>query len=130
MLLHKRDRVTPVIPRVIVASNEPVSVLAQRYNVRPREATCLWRMTEQGAPVLCRSKRQVRSERPQPFGRLAQGLYDKDTRLLTDNGKECTDRLFASRRRKPSGNLEFDVLCHDLDDPTTLAASQRDVRAL
>lgn len=38
----------------------------------------------------------------------------KITRLLTDNGKEFTDRLFASRERKPSGNHEFDVLCQDL----------------
>jgi Integrase core domain len=38
----------------------------------------------------------------------------KITRLLTDNGKEFTDRLFASRERAPSGNHEFDVLCQDL----------------
>ena len=33
------------------------------------------------------------------------------TRVLTDNGKEFTDRLFASRERQPSGNHEFD---HDV----------------
>ncbi len=32
-------------------------------------------------------------------------------RILTDNGKEFTDRLFASRERQPSGNHEFDQLC-------------------
>jgi transposase InsO family protein len=32
-------------------------------------------------------------------------------RILTDNGKEFTDRLFASREREPSGNHEFDRLC-------------------
>ena len=31
--------------------------------------------------------------------------------ILTDNGKEFTDRLFASRERQPSGNHEFDQLC-------------------
>ena len=36
------------------------------------------------------------------------------TRLLTDNGKEFTDRLFASREREPSGNHEFDRLCVEL----------------
>ena len=36
------------------------------------------------------------------------------TRLLTDNGKEFTDRLFASRERQPSGNHEFDQLCQEL----------------
>ena len=35
-------------------------------------------------------------------------------KLLTDNGKEFTDRLFASRERKPSGNHEFDQLCQSL----------------
>ncbi len=32
------------------------------------------------------------------------------TKLLTDNGKEFTDRLCASREREPSGNHEFDQL--------------------
>ena len=36
------------------------------------------------------------------------------TKLLTDNGKEFTDRLFASREREPSGNHEFDMLCKTL----------------
>ena len=38
----------------------------------------------------------------------------KITKLLTDNGKEFTDRLFASRERQPSGNHEFDQLCKEL----------------
>jgi transposase InsO family protein len=33
---------------------------------------------------------------------------------LTDNGKEFTDRLFASKEREPSGNHEFDQLCREL----------------
>jgi transposase InsO family protein len=36
------------------------------------------------------------------------------TRILTDNGKEFTDRLFASRAREASGNHEFDQLCAEL----------------
>ena len=49
----------------------------------------------------------------------------KITKLLTDNGKEFTDRLFASREREPSGNHEFDQLCtalgieHRLTKPRT-----------
>ena len=35
-------------------------------------------------------------------------------KLLTDNGKEFTDCLFASRERQPSGNHEFDLLCQEL----------------
>ena len=38
----------------------------------------------------------------------------KITQLLTDNGKEFTDRLFASRARQPSGEHEFDKLCLEL----------------
>lgn len=37
----------------------------------------------------------------------------KITKLLTDNGKEFTDRLFASGK-EPSGNHEFDQLCQEL----------------
>lgn len=36
------------------------------------------------------------------------------TRVLTDNGKEFTDRLFASREREPTGAHEFDQLCQAL----------------
>ena len=38
----------------------------------------------------------------------------KIVKLLTDNGKEFTDRLCASRERAPSGEHEFDRLCQDL----------------
>ena len=36
------------------------------------------------------------------------------TRVLTDNGKEFTDRLFGLRRRAATGNHEFDRLCAEL----------------
>ena len=36
------------------------------------------------------------------------------SRVLTDNGREFTDRLFASRERVPSGEHEFDRLCASL----------------
>ena len=36
------------------------------------------------------------------------------TRILTDNGKEFTDRLFGQRERQASGNHEFDLLCQSL----------------
>lgn len=38
----------------------------------------------------------------------------KINKLLSDNGKEFTDRLFNSRQREPSGNHEFDQLCKEL----------------
>ena len=34
--------------------------------------------------------------------------------VLTDNGKEFTDRLFGLRKRAATGQHEFDTLCHDL----------------
>ena len=46
-------------------------------------------------------------------------------KLLTDNGKEFTDRLFASRERQATGEHEFDRLCaefgikHRLTKPRT-----------
>ena len=49
----------------------------------------------------------------------------RTTRILTDNGKEFTDHLFASRERVPSGEHEFDWLCqaqgieHRLTRPRT-----------
>jgi transposase InsO family protein len=34
--------------------------------------------------------------------------------ILTDNGKEVTDRLFGLRKRAATGEHEFDTLCADL----------------
>jgi transposase InsO family protein len=39
----------------------------------------------------------------------------KMQKILTDNGKEFTDRLFASRERQATGNHEFDQLCQALN---------------
>jgi len=36
-------------------------------------------------------------------------------KILTDNGKEFTDRLFASRERHATGNHAFDQLCQALN---------------
>ena len=47
------------------------------------------------------------------------------TRVLTDNGKEFTDRLFGLRRRAPTGNHEFDRLCDDLGIEHRLAPPMR-----
>ncbi|PXV79720.1 integrase-like protein [Nitrosomonas eutropha] len=59
--------------------------------------------------------------KPQPApsaGAFLKALHNacpiKITRMLTDNGKEFTDRLFASRERNPSGNHQFDQLCQEL----------------
>jgi transposase InsO family protein len=39
----------------------------------------------------------------------------KMQKILTDNGKEFTDRLFASRERQATGNHELDQLCQALN---------------
>jgi transposase InsO family protein len=44
--------------------------------------------------------------------------------ILTDNGKEFTDRLFGLRKRGATGNHEFDLLCTDLDIEHRLAPPQ------
>jgi len=56
---------------------------------------------------------------------LAKACPIRISRILTDNGKEFTDRLFANRQRQPGGNHEFDRLCkalgieHRLTKPRT-----------
>ncbi len=45
---------------------------------------------------------------------LARVCPIKIRKILTDNGKEFTDRLFASRHREPTGHHEFDKLCDEL----------------
>ena len=45
---------------------------------------------------------------------LHQACPIKITKLLTDNGKEFTDRLFGAKDRPPSGEHEFDQLCQAL----------------
>jgi transposase InsO family protein len=45
---------------------------------------------------------------------LHQACPIRITRLLTDNGKEFTDRLFGSKDRQATGTHEFDVLCEAL----------------
>ncbi len=49
----------------------------------------------------------------------------KITRILTDNGKEFTDRLFGLRKRAATGNHEFDRLCADLTIEHRLAPPMR-----
>lgn len=39
----------------------------------------------------------------------------KISKILADNGKEFTDRLFASRAREATRKHEFDQLCAELD---------------
>lgn len=42
---------------------------------------------------------------------LSRSCAIKIQKILTDNGKEFTDRLFANREREPTGQHEFDQLC-------------------
>ena len=49
----------------------------------------------------------------------------KITRVLTDNGKEFTDRLFGLRKRAATGKHEFDRLCAELGIEHRLAPPMR-----
>ena len=46
---------------------------------------------------------------------LHQACPIRISHILTDNGKEFTDRLFGSKERCPTGEHEFDQLCQALD---------------
>ena len=56
---------------------------------------------------------------------LGRAAPMKITRVLTDNGKEFTDRLFGLRKRAATGNHEFDRLCADLGIEHRLAPPMR-----
>jgi hypothetical protein len=43
------------------------------------------------------------------------GIWGARRTILTDNGKEFTDRLFGLRKRAQSGKHEFDTLCAALE---------------
>lgn len=45
---------------------------------------------------------------------LSRACPIRIVKILTDNGKEFTDRLFASRARAACGSHEFDQLCAEL----------------
>ena len=45
---------------------------------------------------------------------LRKGAPFKIQTILTDNGKEFSDRLFGKHGRQPSGEHEFDLLCQAL----------------
>ena len=45
---------------------------------------------------------------------LSRACPIKISKILTDNGKEFTDRLFASRAREATGKHEFDQVCVEL----------------
>ena len=57
--------------------------------------------------------------RPRPTRRFLRDLERacpmRIRTILTDNGKEFTDRLFGLRKRAATGEHEFDTLCADLD---------------
>jgi IS30 family transposase len=46
---------------------------------------------------------------------LARACPIKIRRILPNNGKEFTNRLFASREREPTGHNAFDKLCDALE---------------
>ena len=74
--LHKNARTTPAVRAEIAASDEPASVLAQRFGI-----------TEQ--TVYASAQAFLKA--------LHKACPIRINKLLTDNGKEFTDRLFASR---------------------------------
>ena len=48
------------------------------------------------------------------LSKLHKAIPIKITKILTDNGKEFTDRFVTTGERTPTGNHEFDQLCQEL----------------
>jgi len=64
------------------------------------------------------------------LGRLLKKAPFTITKLLTDNGKEFTDRFCATGQRQPTGNHPFDRVCgsHDIEHRLTLPRNASDQR--
>ena len=79
-------------------------------------AICSWRLiAPPGSGVRADLPQQDRGQRAPVASRdLDRACPVKITRVLTDNGKEFTDRLFGLRQRAASGEHDFDRLCDDL----------------
>ena len=129
LALHKNARTTPTVRAEIAASGEASArELSQRYGVT--EATIYkWKARDSTADRSHTAHRLQTILTPAQeaiVAALHKACPIKITRLLTDNGKEFTDRLFASRsERAPSDQHEFDLLCpalgieHRLTRPRT-----------
>jgi hypothetical protein len=87
-----------------------------RCRMRAAGATCswLWLSTEPRAGGRAAQGRQDSGQCQSLCQALHKACPIRISKLLTDNGKEFRDRLFASRERQPSGNHEFYQLCQEL----------------
>jgi IS30 family transposase len=108
--LHKNARTTPAIRAEIAASN----------GQRGHSGCALLRRSRYLFVAIDRATRwvfvKIKSSKTAANARaflkaLHQVCPIKISKILTDNGTEFTDRLFASRQRKPSGQHAFDQIC-------------------
>ena len=92
-----------------------MSSTCRRWPTSARAATCSWPSTGQRAGCSWPSKVTRAAASARSFLKaLHRACPIRISRVLTDNGREFTDRLFASRERVPSGEHEFDRLCASL----------------
>ncbi|ABM58193.1 DDE-type integrase/transposase/recombinase [Verminephrobacter eiseniae] len=145
MALHKNARTTPAVRAEIAASSQTASVLAQRYGITEQTVYKSFKSYEPGYVhmdvkylpqmrdesrrrylfvaidratrwVFVQLKANKTAASAQAFLKtLHKACPIRINKLLTDNGKEFTDRLFANGERQVSGNHEFDQLCQALD---------------
>jgi transposase InsO family protein len=118
--LHALKPKAPVVPHKAFKSYEPgyvhidIKYLPQMADEKSR--TYLFVAIDRATRwVFVAIKKDKTAQSAQSFLKaLHKACPIKINKILTDNGKEFTDRLFASRERVPSGNHEFDKLCTEL----------------
>lgn len=86
-----------------------------QMQTRRSSATCWWPLTGPRAG-LCGIKQSKKSTASAKafLSPLHKAYPIRITKRLSDNGKEFTERLFASRNRQPTGHHRLDLLCQVL----------------
>lgn len=104
--VHKQARTPPVIRAGLHASREPGTVLARHYSltVAAIDRTSRWVYVEIPPDRTAASASGF-------LERLIQAApFRLTSRVLTDHGKEFTDRFCATGERRPTGAHAFDWL--------------------
>lgn len=106
--LHKNARTTPAIRTEIAVRTLPAQALAQRFGITEATVSKWKKRTDPQDRSHTAIKANKSAASAQSFLKaLHKACPLKITRVLTDNGKEFMDRLFASRARQPSGNHQL-----------------------
>jgi len=75
---------------------------------------CSWSSTGNPLGIHCYQATQTAASAKALLGAVRKAAPFQILAILTDNGKEFTERLLCSRCRQPTGEHEFDQLCQSL----------------